>query len=77
MNINSKAFSAKRLTKRQRKAQHGDNYMVKQSKLVGNQIGDYIGRLPQFRDISGIGEISRFVKTRAGVPFVRTLPKGV
>jgi len=71
MNLNSKAFAKPQLTKRQRKAARGDNFMVKQCKKFGKRVGDYIGANPEYANVAKIGEPARFVKVRDGIPFVR------
>lgn len=78
MNVNSRAFSKAQLTKRQRKALHGDNFMVRECKRVGKKVGEYIGASPQFADLNAnkAGSPPNWVKVRAGIPFVRASGKG-
>lgn len=73
MNINSKAFAKPKLTKRQRKAARGDNFMVQECKRLGKKVGDYIGAVPQFADLNAnkAGSPPHWVKVRAGITFVR------
>lgn len=72
MNINSRAFAQPKLTKRQRKAERGDNFMVKESKRLGKRIGDYIGATPKYVDKNAGNPAlpQEFVKVRLGIPFV-------